>query len=418
MNLLESVRIAFRALAANKLRATLTMLGIIIGVAAVIALMSIGKGVQATVTAQIEGLGSNLLFIRPGAVRDGRVALGAGTAATLTYEDAQALAEPGILPFVTGVAPEFTTGAQIITPGRNWSTRLVGTTPEYEMVRNAPVALGEFLTKQHLEARSSVVVLGANVATNLFGDDNPIDQTVKIALGGRTGTNFRVIGVLAPKGATPFGNQDDQVIVPLTTMYARLFANRTTRGGQQVNVISVQVDDQQNIPATVQQIAEILRQRHRVVEDDFNIMSQEDMLSTARQVTDVLTVFLGSIAGISLFVGGIGIMNIMLVSVTERTREIGIRKAVGAKRRDILAQFLVEAVVVSVVGGCVGIVLGAAIANAISNLNLGPQRVYGLVTLDSVLLAFGVAAAVGLFFGIYPASRAAALNPIEALRYE
>ncbi|MCS6801735.1 MAG: ABC transporter permease [Chloroflexota bacterium] len=418
MNLVESVRIAFAALAANKLRAALTMLGIIIGVAAVIALMSIGKGVQATVTAQIQGLGSNLVFIRPGAARDGRIVFGAGTQQTLTYEDAQALAEPGILPHVVGVAPELSQPAQIVTPGRNWATRVVGTTPDYEFVRNARPALGEFITKSHVEARSSVVVLGANVATNLFGAESPIDQTVRIALQGRTTTNFRVIGVLEPKGSTPLGNQDDQVIIPITTMYARVFANRTTRGQQTVNLINVAIDDPRNIAPTVATIGEILRQRHRVVEDDFTIQSQEDMLSTARQVTDVLTIFLGSVAGISLLVGGIGIMNIMLVSVTERTREIGIRKAVGAKRRDILAQFLVEAVVVSGVGGLVGIVLGMGIGRLLENLNLGTQRLVALVTPDAILLAFSVSVAIGLFFGIYPASRAAALNPIDALRYE
>jgi putative ABC transport system permease protein len=418
MNLIESVRIAFGALAANKLRAALTMLGIIIGVAAVIALMSIGKGVQASVTAQIQGLGSNLVFIRPGSVRDGRVVVGAGTQQTLTYEDAQALAEPGVLPFAVGVAPEFTQPAQIVTPGRNWATRVVGTTPDYELVRNARPALGEFITKSHLDGRSSVVVLGANVATNLFGEESPLDQTVRIALQGRTSTNFRVVGVLEPKGATPLGNQDDQVLVPITTMYARLFANRNTRGGQTVSVINVAVDDERNLAPTVERIGEILRERHRVVEDDFVVQSQEDMLATARQVTDVLTLFLGSVAGISLFVGGIGIMNIMLVSVTERTREIGIRKAVGAKRRDILMQFLVEAVVVSVVGGAVGIALGAGVGRLLENLNLGTQRLQAVVTPDAVLLAFGVSVAIGLFFGIYPATRAAALNPIEALRYE
>ncbi|MFN8532267.1 MAG: ABC transporter permease [Dehalococcoidia bacterium] len=418
MNVLESLRIAFGALAANKLRAALTMLGIIIGVGAVIALMSIGKGVQASVTSQIQGLGSNLVFVRPGAVRDGRVVTGAGTQQSLTFEDAEALAQPGVLPYAVGIAPELTQPAQLITPGRNWATRVVATTPDYELVRNARLAAGEFIGPSHVDGRSSVVVLGANVAANLFGDEPAVDQTVKISLGGRTGTNFRVIGVLESKGSTPLGNQDDQVIVPITTMYARLFANRTTRGGQTVNVINVQVDDEENLSATVAQIGEVLRERHRVVEDDFTVQSQEDMLSTARQVTDVLTLFLGSVAGISLFVGGIGIMNIMLVSVTERTREIGIRKAVGAKRRDILAQFLVEAVVVSVVGGGIGIGLGALAGRLLQNLPMGTQRLQALVTPDAVLLAFGVSVAIGLFFGIYPATRAAALNPIEALRYE
>jgi putative ABC transport system permease protein len=414
----ESVRIALRALGANKLRTALTMLGIVIGVGSVVALMSVGRGAQASITAQIQSQGTNLLFVRPGSTQQGGVRTGQGQSPTLTYEDALALAAPGRAPSVALVAPENNQFAQLIAGGENYNTRVVGTTPEYESVRNFKAGLGEFISRQHVESRSTVIVLGATVADTLFPGTDPVGQTVKVNIGGRTGPTFRVIGVMERKGGTGFGNQDDQVIVPLTTMQTRLAAQRTARGTRNVGNINVQMVDGADTAAAIEEVANVLREEHRVSQDDFTIQSQEDLLNVATQITGVMTVLLGSIAGISLVVGGIGIMNIMLVSVTERTREIGIRKAVGARRRDILAQFLTEAIVVSLVGGGIGVALGMALSTGIAQIDLGGQRLATLVAPDAVALAFGVSAAIGLFFGIYPAARASRLNPIEALRYE
>jgi len=417
MNLVVSIRIALSALGANKLRAGLTMLGMIIGVGAVIAMVSVGKGAQLSVTSQIQSMGTNLLFIRPGAQREGGIASQQGTRPTLTYDDAVAIAEAADLP-VVAVAPEASTFAQVLARGTNVNTRVLGSTPEYETVRNTHVAEGEFVTKQHLESRSLVAVLGPAVATNLFGDEDPVGQTIKVGVQGRPGVNFRVVGVTESKGGSGFGNQDDQIIVPITTMQQRILAQRTAQGSHNVSTINVQVTSEHQLDNAVALIGDLLRQRHRVAQDDFTIQSQADTLAMAGQVTGIMTLLLGSIAGISLVVGGIGIMNIMLVSVTERTREIGIRKAVGARRRDILLQFLVEAIVVSVVGGGVGILLGAGLSRVVSGVDLGGSRIQAVVTADSVLLAVGVSVAIGLFFGIYPAMRASRLNPIEALRYE
>jgi putative ABC transport system permease protein len=418
VNVLQSLRVALRALGANKLRTVLTMLGIIIGVGAVIALMSVGRGAEAQIRGSIQSMGTNLLFVRPNFTQQGGVRSGQGQAPTLTYEDAEALLEPGRAPAVAAIAPELTTGGQLIAGNQNYNTRVVGVTPEYEEVRNTHVSSGEFLGRAHLDGRSTVVVLGATVAENLFGEDDPVGQMVKVSVGGRIGQNFRVIGVLERKGGSAFGNQDDQAIVPLSTMQSRLFGQRTARGFRNVGVINVQAVDESQMKAAAEQIGQVLRDEHKVDQDDFVVQSQEDFLAVAGQIGGIMTVLLGSIAGISLVVGGIGIMNIMLVSVTERTREIGIRKAVGARRRDILAQFLTEAIVVSVLGGALGVGIGAGLAGVVSNIDMGGQRLQTLVAPDAVLLAFGVSAAIGLFFGIYPAARAARLNPIEALRYE
>jgi putative ABC transport system permease protein len=416
MTIVETVRTALRALAANKMRALLTMLGIIIGVAAVISLMSVGRGAQAAVTNQIQGLGTNLLFVRPGATQQGGIRQGQGSAQTLSLDDAQAIGEQ--VSSVVGVAPEIGGGAQLVASGQNWSTRVTGTTEDYPDVRNFHVAAGDFFSRQQVDSRSPVVVLGSVVAQNLFGDAEPVGESVRISLFGRPGVNFRVIGVMESKGGTGQGNQDDQIFVPLTAYQTRLAPTRTVRGSYTVSTINVQVGDAADMPAAVQEIGAVLRQRHRVNQDDFTIQSQEDFLATATQVTGIMTVLLGAIAGISLVVGGIGIMNIMLVSVTERTREIGIRKAIGAKRKDILLQFVTEATVVSVCGGLVGMGLGLGLSRLLSGLNLNGQTLTTLVTPDAVLLSFSVSAAVGLFFGIYPAMRAAQLRPIEALRYE
>src|SRR5688572_10707877 len=421
MTIFESVRVAMSALNANKLRTVLTMLGMIIGVCAVISLMSIGQGAQAQVTNQIRGMGTNLLFVRPGSTQTSGVRSAQGSAATLTTDDADAIARE--IPLVAATAPEQSNGGQLIANGINTNTRVVGTTPDYPEVRNYKIASGEFINRQHIEGRSRVVVLGANVAKTLFGDDDATDQSVRMSFNNRAASTFRVVGVMEAKGGTNQGNQDDQVFVPISTMQARLMASRNSRGAVNVSVVNVQVGDDKRMKEAVEQIGELLRERHKVVEDDFSIQSQEDILATFSSITQTFTILIGSIAGISLVVGGIGIMNIMLVSVTERTREIGIRKAVGARRKDILSQFLVESVMVSLLGGAVGVVLGWGISRIIAGMPMpgaqgGGQALQTVVTPESVLLAFTVSAAVGIFFGIYPASRAARLHPIQALRYE
>ncbi len=417
MNVWESARVALRALLANKLRAILTVLGIIIGVGAVIALISVGQGAQTQITQSIQSLGTNLLFIRPGALQTAGVRQQSGSSPTLTYEDAQAIARDGDLPIVA-VAPEVGAYGQIVFNRHNWNTRITGTTPSYAEVRNFSVADGAFIDQHELDARSRVVVLGPTVASNLFPDRDPVGQTVKISVSGRVGENFKVVGVTKAKGASGFGSEDDQVFVPLTTMQQRILAQVTARGLRNVNVINVQVISPSQMSQAIAGIGELLRERHRVSQDDFTITSEQDILGFFGQVTSVFTIVLGAIAGISLVVGGIGIMNIMLVSVTERTREIGIRRAVGARRRDILVQFLVEAVVVSLVGGAMGVMLGVAIARALSRVPVNGQYLETVVSPGSVVLAFGVSAAVGLFFGFYPALRASRLHPIDALRYE
>jgi putative ABC transport system permease protein len=413
MTIIESIRIALRSLAANKLRSALTMLGIIIGVAAVISLMGIGRGAQKAIDSQINSMGTNLIFISPGSTSSSGVRTAQGSAQTLTYDDAVALATQG-LSAVAAVAPEVRNFGQAVYMGNNVNTQIVGVTPEYETVRNYKVVSGEFINAANVTARSTVAVVGAGIVTNLFNGEDPVGQTFRI-----NNVGFKIVGVLEAKGGSGFGNQDDQIIVPLTTVAARL-QRGNFRGSNLVNQISVQATDASQMSVAIQQISEVLRDRHKIrFEDDFTVRSQQDLLATANQVTGVLTLFLGGVAGISLLVGGIGIMNIMLVSVTERTREIGIRKAIGATRGNILAQFLTEATVLSVFGGLIGVALGAGIAKLISSAPLGGTMVLNsVVGADSVLLATLFATAVGLFFGIYPAYRAASLHPIDALRYE
>ena len=413
MNLMESVRIAMRSLAANKLRSGLTMLGIIIGVAAVISLMSVGRGAQHAIDSQINSMGTNLLFVSPGAISNEGVRQAQGSAQTLTYEDALALADPQNLPAVAAVAPQVQAFGQVVYMGNNINTQIVGVTPDYEPVRNYHVQNGEFINQANINARSLVALLGANVANTLFNGEDPVGQSVRI-----NNIAFRVIGVLEAKGGSGFGNQDDQILVPITTAISRLQRSRFG-GGNVVSQVSAQVVDAKQMDAAIEQISEVLRQRHHIrYEDDFTIRSQQDMLATANQITGVMTLFLGGVAGISLLVGGIGIMNIMLVSVTERTREIGIRKAIGATRRNVLWQFLTEATILSVLGGLIGIAVGAGIARLIASIPMGTVTLQPVVALDSILLATLFSLIVGLFFGIYPAFRAAQLNPIDALRYE
>jgi putative ABC transport system permease protein len=414
MKLYKGFLVALESLGANKLRSALTVLGIVIGVAAVIAMLSIGRGAEAAITAQIQSVGTDLLFVRPGRTQQGGAFGAAGSAATLTLADAEAL---NFAPSVIGVAPEVSGRAQVALLSQNTNTRLVGATPEYLRVRNFELADGEFLSQANVIARSTVVVLGSEVASTLFGGTaGAVGQTIRL-----NGQPYRVIGVLGSKGGTGFGNQDDQVLVPLTTAQTRLIGSRRFFGGtSSINVINVQVAETELVDQAIEEISAILRDRHRVLvgDEDFSVQSQQDILGAFTQVTDTLTLFLGGIAAISLVVGGIGVMNIMLVSVTERTREIGIRKAVGARRRDILYQFLVESAVLSALGGLIGIGLGWLISRLVGNVQLGNASITPVVGLDVVLLATLFSTAIGLFFGIYPATRAAALEPVEALRYE
>lgn len=414
MNLMEGVRIALRGIMANRLRSSLTVLGIVIGVSAVIALMSVGRGAQASVTNIIQGLGSNLLFVQPGSYAQGAVRQAAGSASTLSLDDAKAIADPFSVPSVALVAPAIQTMGQLVYGPINRRTSVLGVTPEYGQVLNYVVENGDFISESQVTGRSRVAVLGSTVASDLFGEVDPIGETIKI-----NRIPFRVGGVLKSKGGSGFSNQDNLVLVPLNTAYSALASRRTSQGEIVLQSITVQVGNDKEMAQAKEAIKQLLRQRHRIVEtDDFTVMSQEDILSTMNQVLGLFTIFLGSIAGISLLVGGIGIMNIMLVSVTERTREIGIRKAIGAKWRDILTQFLVEAAVLSLGGGGVGLALGWLLSFAIGSISIEGNKIPATVSPDIVILALSVSAAIGLFFGIWPATRAARLNPIEALRYE
>ena len=422
MSLINTVRTAFIALAANTLRSSLTMLGIIIGVSAVITLMAVGQGAQKGVTERIRGLGSDLLFIRPGQVETSNAAraLLQTEALTLVDTDAYALNDPERFPYIEGVAPQVTFDAQVIAGARNTRTTITGTTAEYQFVRDFYVAEGQFITQDDVTRKGLVAVLGSRAAKDLFGDSNPIGKTIRLAVGpgGIISFTFRVTGVMEPRGATATGDEDDLVFIPLPTMQARIPFLRNPQGLSNVMQISVKVSDSSQFDRAAKEIAALLRERHKVKKDDFTIRTQEDLIATVTDVSDTLTILLGSIAGISLLVGGIGIMNIMLVSVTERTREIGIRKAVGATRRDIMMQFLVEALTVTMLGGGIGVVLGITLAKIANGQTVADEDIQTVISPLAVILAFGVSAAIGLFFGIYPAFRASRLNPIEALRHE
>ena len=415
MNPLTNFRISLASLGANKLRSGLTLLGIIIGVSAVIALMAIGQGVQQSITASIESLGSNLLFVQPGSASVGGLRSGSGSAGTLTLEDAYALVDPMFAPSVAAVAPELRTSGQVTAGRNNTFTQIIGVTPDYAEVRNFPVSAGGFIAQAHLDNYSQVAVLGSEVANTLFGNRDPLGQSIRI-----NGRQFEVIGVLKSKGSGFLGLLDDQVLVPITTAYYRVNSRRTTQGGITVDAINVQMPSVAAVERGIREVTTVLRLRHRIIgEDDFIVTSQRETIEAVEETTNTFILFLGAIAGISLLVGGIGIMNIMLVSVTERTREIGIRKAMGAKRRDILLQFMSEAVLLSLGGGATGVAMGAAIAALLSGSPfLGDDPLQTSFSWSIALLALAVSAAIGLFFGIYPAMRAARLHPIDALRYE
>jgi putative ABC transport system permease protein len=408
MNLTQSIYEALESLSANKLRSGLTILGIVIGVGAVIAMLGVGRGAEATITGSISDIGTNLLFVISGGSEDIR------NPRPLTLSDAEAIADPFQAPSVAAVAPAIQGGATLTVNGEQMQVSITGTTPEYFMVRNLELTEGDFFTEADQLGHASVVVIGPDVAENLFGrTDGVVGETIRV-----NGQPFRIIGLLVSKGGGMMGSQDADVIMPLETAQVRVL-QRNDR--QKVGMILVQVLDADAIAQATDEITQILRDRHNtpVGADDFTIFSQQDFIGLAKTVTGVLTIFLGGIAGISLLVGGIGIMNIMLVSVTERTREIGLRKALGARKRDILIQFLTESSLLSLIGGIVGIFLGWLIAFVVGQIAArSGTTLTPAIGLDSILLATIFSAAVGLFFGIYPANRAASLEPVEALRYE
>jgi len=402
--LIESLTMAVSSIFSNKLRSFLTMLGIIVGVSAVIAMIAIGQGAGAQITERISQLGANLLMVRPGASQHGPARSASGSRTSLNYEDAQAVAEE--CPSVAKVDAEYSRNAQVVFGNKNTNTSINGVTPNYPEVRNFPVEQGYFLTEEDNRLMRRVAVLGKTVVENLFGEEDPIGQYIKIKR-----SSFQVIGVMSEKGGSGWRDEDDIVFVPLKTAQKRLF------GVDYVSTINVEAKNGDVMDKASTEIASVLRERHKIregQEDDFNIMSQAEILSTVQETSDTFTMLLAGIAVVSLIVGGIGIMNIMFVSVTERTREIGVRKAIGAQRRDILSQFLIEAIIVSLAGGMIGVFSGILVSKLMSQF-AGWQTV---ITPISVALSFSFALAVGLFFGFYPARKASLLNPIDALRYE
>ena len=399
---------ALESLAGNKLRSALTILGIVIGVAAVIAMLAIGAGAENSVTGSIQGIGSNLLFIFSGGSEEVR------NVKPLTLGDAEAIADPFSVPSVVGVAPMLQGTGEVTYSGERKITTIAGVTPAYSPVRNYNVTEGEFINEAHMLGRAAVVLIGPEVADDLFGRRSGlIGETVRIE-----GQPFRILGILEEKGGGFGGSEDNQVIIPLSTAQARLLRRSTQ---DRIDIIIIQAASAEAVLQSTEEIAQVLRARHRtaVGEDDFTVLSQNDFLDAVSTILGVFTIFLGGIAAISLLVGGIGIMNIMLVSVIERTREIGLRKALGARKRDILIQFLAESMLLSLIGGIIGILLGWGISLAVQAIAAASDAdIIPVMGMDAILLATLFSTAVGLFFGLYPANRAANLEPVEALRYE
>lgn len=408
MNIGQAIIEALESLNSNKLRSTLTILGIVIGVGAVIAMLAVGTGAQSTITGSINGIGSNLLFVMSGnntsEVRNVK---------KIDMEDAKALLDQYQAPSVEAIAPMVSGSLEVSAAGEKTTATIDGVTADYQTVRNADLTEGSFITDDNLLGRASVAIVGVDVADKLFDRrEGLVGESIRI-----NGQPFRIIGVLASKGGSSFGSQDNVVLIPLTTAQVHLFS----MSANEIDMLMVQATSANTVKQASDEISQILRLRHRtkVGQDDFTIFSQEDFVATAQTITGVLTIFLGGIAAISLLVGGIGIMNIMLVSVTERTREIGLRKALGARKKDILIQFLTESSLLSLFGGVVGILLGWLIAFVVGRIATASGTPFTpVVSLNAIVLATVFSTAVGLFFGLYPANRAASLEPVEALRYE
>ncbi len=405
MNLLATLRIAIRALRRNLLRTLLTMLGMIIGVGAVIAMVSIGNGAKAQVEAQIASLGQNVILVMSGNVSRGGFSMGFGSSPSLTREDYEAIRKE--ITGVSGVSPEVRSFAQVAAGNQNVNVQVQGVGEDYLNIRAWPVATGANFTEADIRNAAKVALIGATTARTLFGDGDPVGQILRIK-----SAPFTIVGLLGAKGMSMMGSdQDDTILVPYTSAMIRLTSQTTFRS------FTVQAASDKALASAQEQITDLLRQRHRIgpgKDDDFIVRTQQEISEMATATSKIMTILLGAIAGVSLLVGGIGIMNIMLVSVTERTREIGVRLAVGARSRDILLQFLTEAVTLSIVGGLIGVLLGVGVAKAVT-ANFGWNT---LVSVNSIVLAFCVSAAIGVFFGFYPARKAAQLDPIEALRYE
>jgi len=398
----QTIIVAFRAILANKMRTLLTMLGIIIGVAAIISMISIGEGAKLQVVESISRFGTNLLRVRPGAARMGHIQT--GNVETLTMADAEAI-RTGISG-INMLCPAVSNGTQVKLGTKNSTTMVTGTTSEFTVINNFPVAMGRFIDATDIKLAKKVAAIGTTVKTELFGDGPAIGEEIKIE-----GQSFLIVGIMESKGSTSWFDPDDQVFIPITTSQKRLFNQ------DYVNDIYIQVGAVDDIPAVKEGVERLLRERHRIpdgIESDFSIRDFTEFLSTLKQTIKTFSILLSGIAAVSLLVGGIGVMNIMLVSVTERTREIGVRMAVGARRRDILFQFLIEAVVITVTGGLIGIGLGLVMSRVVAYL--GDWR--AVVTPGSVLLGFFFSVVVGMVFGIYPARKASLMDPIEALRYE
>jgi putative ABC transport system permease protein len=417
VNLIDGLKIGIRGLASHRMRTALTALGVIIGVGAVVALVSIGQGSQSAISAEIESMGTNLIFVSPGRTEERGVMGARGSARTLTWQDSIEIAE---LPYVSRAVPQAVALAQVGAGGENVNTRLRGVTPEYLSVHNFQLAEGEFISPRDVRSRLMVCILGSYVADTLFGAADPVGEKVKAAK-----SHLRVIGVLESKGGGE-NSGDDQILVPISTLRSRLDPQRTPRGEDIVQVISVQANDPSHFDLIEEEITQLLRERHRLVEteeDDFDITTLEDILEMFGNIMGIFTMLLGSIGGISLIVSGIGIMNIMLVSVTERTREIGIRKAVGAKRRDILLQFLIEAMVLCLAGGVIGLFLGWGISYlglhiVVPLMGMTKATIPATIPPSVAILALVITSVVGLGSGVYPAFRAARLHPVDALHYE
>ena len=401
----ESFQMALTALYANKMRSLLTMLGIIIGVGAVIALVSVGMGVRSNVTSSIASLGSNMLIVSPGSSNRGGVRGAAGSMQTLKYDDAKAIKDK--IKNIDFVSPSVSSSYQIVYGNNNWKTSVQGVTPEFMSIRSLTIGYGSFVSTDDMNKRNRVAVIGTTVASNLFAKDNPVGKNIRI-----NNQPYKVIGLLESKGQSSVGqDQDDVIYIPLTTAQERML------GITYVQSINVQVSSQEKMEQVQAEIENLLRARHHIVagkDDDFHVRNLTSLMETVNQSTSMLTLLLGAIAGISLIVGGIGIMNIMMVSVTERTREIGIRKALGATFMNIMTQFLIESMVIGIIGGIIGIVFGCAASKVIAQLG----DFTTVITITPIIVSFIFSVGIGLFFGIYPARKAAKLDPIEALRYE